>query len=211
MLVHGFFVPPREALDELFASMHSVRRELLREEPRKRGFLRRQGEPSVPEDVPPVLLDVAVEALRLPITAFGNLAANDLRRLVAALEEAAADWPQPTVRFSGGGALEFPGDAAVWARLDGEVEALGGIAREVTRCVERLGLFVDRRVFRPALAVATVTTSTVGEDLEAVVGALDALQGRPWTVDAVVLTTDTRADGNPQEYERIPLGPATPR
>lgn len=208
MLVHGVFLPPRDALDELVRTVRSVRREIVPDDQPKRGFLRRKAEAAVAEDVPPVLVDVPVDALKLPITGFGSLASGDLRRLVDSLRDAATSWAPATVRFSGGGALEFPGDRAVWARLDGEVEQLTEVARSVTKCVERLGLFVDRRAFRPMLAVATVTTSTVGEDLEAVVGALNALQGLPWTVDAVVLTRDARADGNPQEYERIPLGPA---
>lgn len=209
MLVHGVFVPPRDALDELIGAVRSVRREVVPEVEQKRGFLRRRAETPVADvDVPPVLLDVPVDAMKLPITGFGNLAATDLHRLVGALEEAASGWTRPTVFFSGGGALEAPGDRAVWARLGGDIEELTEISRGVTKCVERLGLFVDRRVFQPALAVATVTTSTRGEDLEAVVGVLNDLRGRPWTVDSVVLTVDTRADGNPQEYQRIPVGQA---
>lgn len=184
--------------------MRSVRREVVPEQP-KRGLLRRRaGVPVL--DAPPVLVDEPVETLRLPITAFGNLAANDLRRVVDSLGEAATAWTRPTLRFSGGGALESPGDRSVWARLDGDTEALTEIARGVTKCVERLGLFVDRRAYRPMLAVATVTESTLGEDLDAVVRALNDLQGRPWVVDSVVLTVDPGGSGNAQEYERIPVG-----
>lgn len=159
------------------------------------------------QDVPPVLVDVPVEQLRLPITAFGNLTSSDSRRLGDALAEAAADWDRPTVQFAGGGALEFPGDRNVWARLDGDLDALASVARGVTSCVERLGLFVDRRIFRPMLAVASVTESTTGPDLDAVVGALQDFRGQSWEVDSVVLTTDPAGDGSAlQEFERIPVG-----
>lgn len=205
MLLHAVFVPPRDALVELLDVVRAGRRDPAAEAPAKRSrFLRRSAEP-VPGDVPPVLLDVPIEDLRLPITSFGNLTANDSRRLVDALTEAAAEWGRPAVSFAGGGALEAPGDRSVWARLDGDIGALTDIARGVTTTVERLGLFVDRRVFRPMLAVATVTESTTGPDLEHVVGALQNLRGQPWQVDAVVLTA-TAGPGAVQEYERIQVG-----
>ena len=207
MLVHGAFVPPRSALEELVEAVGSVRRVPEAAPAEKRGFLRRSRTSEVTASgAPPVLVDLPLDALRLPITAFGNLAATDARRLVAALSEAASGWDRPVMRFSGGGALEFPGDRAVWARLDGDLQALTEIAAGVTRCVERIGLFVDRRVFKPALAVATVTESTTGSDLEAVVGRLEELNGQPWEVDAVVLTVDPNGDGTVQEFERVPIG-----
>ena len=206
MLVHGAFVPPRVALEELVDVVRSVRREPVAAPAEKRRLLRRRSADEAAEPSGPVLVDVPVDALRLPITAFGNLTAHDARRLVAALTDAAETWERPTVHFSGGGALESPGDAAVWARLAGDVDALAGIAAAVTRCVESLGLFVDRRIFKPALAVATVTESTTGPDLDAVVGALQELQGQPWEVDSVVLTVDPAGRGAVEEYERIPIG-----
>ena len=210
MLVHGSFVPPRDALEELTKVVRAGRREPVPEPEPKRGlFGRRTGSTSGSAPTPPpppVLLDVPVPQLRLPITAFGNLTSSDTRRLVSELTGMFADWERPTVWFGGGGALEWPGDRAVWARVEGEVAEVTEIARGVTKCVERLGLFVDRRVFRPMLAVAEVTTSTTGPDLEAVVGALEEFRGQSWEVDAVVLTVDPAGDGNVQEHARIPLG-----
>jgi len=207
VLLHGVFVPPRDALEELVGVVRSGRREPAVEPEPKRGLFGRRSADVVAPQQPPVLIDVPIDSLRLPITSFGNLTTNDARRLVAALSEAAAGWAWPVVRFAGGGALEFPGDRAVWARLDGDVVGITAIARDVTTTVERLGLFVDRRAFRPMLAVATVTESTVGSDLEQVVDALDGLSGQPWQVDTVVLTV-TAGDGSTQEYERIPIGPS---
>src|SRR5690242_7564417 len=74
VLVHGVFVPPRDALEELTSAVLSVRREVVVEAEQKRGFLRRRPDAPVP-DVPPVLVDVPVDAMKLPITGFGNLAA----------------------------------------------------------------------------------------------------------------------------------------
>lgn len=206
MLVHGAFVPPRDALEELSKVVRAGRREPAPEPEPKRGLFGRRAEVAPAPPAPPVFIDVPVAALRLPITAFGNLTSGDARRLADELTATFAGWQRPTVWFGGGGALEWPGDRMVWARLEGEVAELTGVSRGVTTCVERLGLFVDRRVFRPMLAVAEVTASTTGPDLEAVVGALEEFRGQSWEVDAVVLTVDPSGDGNVQEHERIPIG-----
>lgn len=205
MLLHGAFVPPREALAELVDVVRSGRREPVAEPPPRRGLFQRRAPEVVAPPGPPVLVDVPVEQLRLPITSFGNLTTHDARRLVDALSEAAADRGRPAVAFCGGGALEFPGDRSVWARLDGDVRALTDLARVVTTTVERLGLFVDRRVFRPMLAVATVTESTTGPDLDHVVGALEHLHGTPWQVDEIVISASA-ADGSLNEFARVPVG-----
>lgn len=189
MLVNGAVVPPRAALEELAGVVGAHRR-------------------AVGPGLPPVLVDVAVDDLRLPITGFGNLTTTDAHHLADRVAASVADSAVPTVRFAGGAALEFPGDWSVWAKLDGDVEELTAIAREVMRSVELLGYFVDRRLFRPMLSVATVTESTTGADLERVVGALEAFRGTEWTVDAVVLTTDGFDDGRSatREFLRVPIG-----
>lgn len=212
MLVDGAIVPPRAVLEEIVAVVQSVRREVESEaepEPAARRLFGRHkdGEPA-PVVEPPVLVDIPVALMQIPITEFGNVTANDAHRLAEAIANAAADWTAPQVRFAGGTALDFPGDPCVWAKLDGDVDALRAIARGVTQSVERLGFFVDRRLFRPMLSLATVTESTTGPDLDAVVGALDAFRGQEWTVDCVVLTTDSfTGDGSEvREFRRISIG-----
>lgn len=185
------------------------RRDPNEEPDHKRGLLRRK-HVAIAADVPPALVDVPVNLLKLPITEFGNMTRSDAQRLAAGIAEAAAGWAVPTVWFAGGGALEFPGDRSVWARLDGDLDALAAIARGVTGCVEKLGFFVDRRLFRPMLSVATVTESTVGPDLDAVVGALQAFRGQSWRVQEIQLTTDVFSDSGEAElrvFEQIPVGP----
>ena len=51
-----------------------------------------------------------------------RVTAGDAARLADTLKDAAAEWECPTVWLSGGGALEFPDDRSVWAKLDGDVE-----------------------------------------------------------------------------------------
>jgi hypothetical protein len=162
-----------------------------------------------PVEAPAAMLElVPVDQLRLPITGFGNLTTHDANRVADAIATAAADWPVPMLRFAGGTALDFPGDWSVWAKLDGDVEGVSAVARGVTQCVEGLGFFVDRRQFRPMLSVATVTRATTGPFLEAVVGALDAFEGEPWTAE-ISLTKETFVEGRAAttEFRRIALAP----
>ena len=148
--------------------------------------------------------------MSLPIAGFGNVTAADAVRLAAALQTAAAGTPGATVRIAGGTALEFTDDHNVWARLEGEVDALKSMARDVTQVVEQHGFFVDRRRFRPLLRVATVTAATTGPFLETVVAALDDFSGEPWAVDQVWLLKAFYG-GNATECEvvdQFPLAPA---
>ena len=212
MLVHGAIIPPRPVLDALAEVVRSVPDPVADATvaPQK-GLLgrlgrRRDESEGAPVTAPPPMLEhVGPDSMQLPITGFGNLTTNDARRLVDTLREAAAGWSAPHVRFAGGAALDYPGDWSVWAKLDGDVDALSAMARAVTQSVERLGYFVDRRQFRPMLSVATVTPATTGPFLESVVGALDTFRGDEWTAE-ISLTKEAFVEGGSRmvEFERIP-------
>ena len=210
MLVHGAIIPPRAVLESVAEVVRSVPEPQASDPAPSKGlrgrFGRHKGDT---EEVPaaPLLEHVPVDSMHFPITGFGNLTAQDANRVADAIEEAAAGWAAPEVWFAGGAALDFPGDWSVWARLDGDLDALGTIARGVTACVEGLGLFVDRRAFRPMLSVATVTPRTTGPYLEQVVAALDAHHGEPWVAD-VALMKDTFVNQRSElvEYRRIAAG-----
>jgi 2'-5' RNA ligase len=216
MLLHAVIVPPRTVLDEVVQVVRSV------DEPRppsppqpSSGSSRRRRDRGVPEAGPPAPTEpgldlVPPEQLHLPITGFGNVTAGDASRLAATLTEAAAGWARPTVRITGGGALEFPDDRAVWAKLEGDVDGLVSIARGVVQAVQSRGFFVDRRAFRPWLAVATITDATTAPYLEEVVAALDAFRGEPWAVECVSVMKRSFSGAVPGSMEsyRIPLAPA---
>lgn len=217
MQVHGAIIPPPSALEAVAAVARSVPTpaDSSRGEPAaSRGLLGRLGrgrtrEEEEPVEAPVAMLEhVPVDRLRLPITGFGNLTTHDADRVADAIATSAASWQAPTLRFAGGTALDFPGDWSVWAKLEGDVDSVSAIARGVTQCVEALGFFVDRRQFRPMLSVATVTTATTGPYLEAVVAALDAFQGEPWTAE-ISLTKETFVEGRPAttEFRRITIAP----
>jgi 2'-5' RNA ligase len=213
MLLHGAIVPPRavlEAVDEVLRSVPVPAVDIEPPSPRK-GLLGRLGgrRPDAVEEpaAPDVVDHVPLSDMYLRVTEFGNLTTSDAHRLADVITEAARGWSPATVHFAGGTALDFPGDWSVWAKLAGDVDPLMAIARGMTRSVEHLGLFVDRRLFRPMLSLATVTEATTGPYLQAVVDALDAFRGEDWTVDEVSLMTQA-FDGDrpaPKEFQRIPL------
>jgi len=212
MLLHGAFLPPAAVIEEVLAVVRSVDQyDAVKEPPATRGLFVRRGHRKGPSEVPvagPEMLEVLpTAAISLPITAFGNLTPSDVQAVIATLGAAAAGWSPPTVRLSGGTALDFPGDWNVWTRLVGETDELAAIARAVTRAVEPLGLFVDRRAFRPLLAVAKVNAATTGPYLESLVAALEAFEGTEWAVRDVVLATIAPGARSSvfTEYRRIPL------
>ena len=208
MLVHGAIIPPSPVCEALADVLRSVPEEAevasVTQHKGRLGRLGRRRDESPDVAAAPMLDRVAPARMQLPLTGFGNLTTNDARRLAETLQEAGAAWSTPRVWFSGGTALDFPGDWSVWAKLDGDVDALAALARGVNQSVERLGYFVDRRQFRPMMSVATVTPATTGPFLEGVVGALDAFRGEEWTVE-ISLTKESFAEGGAEmvEFERI--------
>ena len=213
MLVHGAILPPRAALEAVTEVVRAV------PVPREaeavvapKGLLGRFGrgrseEPAEAAEPPAMLDHVPLGRIQLLVTEFGNLTTNDAHGLAAELTDAARDWTTPTVRFAGGTALDFPGDWSVWAKLAGDLDGLAAIARGVIDCVERLGLFVDRRLFRPMVSVATVTPQTTGPYLQSVVDALDAFEGAEWQV-RLSLTKETFVGATTAwtEFQSIPFG-----
>lgn len=212
MLVHGAIIPPRAALAAVAAVVTGVPEPPEVEHPNPhKGLLGRLGrhKDSALERMPgpSMLAHVTIDQLHFPITGFGNLTTEDAHRVADVIEEAAAGWTPPRVWFAGGTALDFPGDWSVWAKLDGDLDALGTMVRGVTETVEAVGLFVDRRAFRPMLSVATVTSATTGPYLQQVVDALDGFRGEPWMAD-VVLTKEAFVQEGVElvEFRRIQLG-----
>jgi hypothetical protein len=210
MLVHCAIVPPRAELEAVVEVVRAVPETApAPAEEQTTGLLGRLGRrrtEAAEVNRPSMLEHVPIERLQLPVTAFGNLTVQDAERLTDAIAGAATEWSPPHVYFAGGTALDFPGDWSVWAKLAGDIDALDIVARGVTRAVEALGFFVDRRAFRPMLSVATVTPATTGPFLQQVVDALEGYRGEPWTAD-VVLLKETFVDSSAEmvEFHRIAL------
>ena len=124
---------------------------------------------------------MTVADMRMPVTNFGNVALHDAETLLQTLRTESARWPNPELRFHGHAALEWEGDKCVWSKLDGDVDDLLAVGREVPKVVQPLGFLVDRRKFRPWLAVGSITDATTLSYLERLTAALDEFKGTPWT------------------------------
>jgi len=187
MRLFAAVVPPRHALEDLAALVSSV--------------VQGTGE----------LDQVPVGSMQIPITTFGNVAQADAIALGEALRKEATLWPRHELRFAGAAALEWPGDVSVWSRLEGGVEDLETIARGVPKVVQRLGFLVDRRKFRPWLAVGDITDTTSPPVLQRLFDTLEAYRGDPWRVDEILVMrrrrTATAEDEEPFEVmQALPLG-----
>lgn len=157
----------------------------------------------------PELAPVPVDYMRIPITGFGNVAQQDTERLLGALRKATASWVRPEVRFHGSAALEFEGDESIWAKVDGDVDGLLQIGRGVPVAVQPLGFLVDRRQFRPWLAVGSITAATKLPFLEKLTAALDSFEGQPWTAESLTIFRRVPADASGVEeriHEEMPFG-----
>ncbi len=143
--------------------------------------------------------------MHIPIATFGHLTLGDSVQVANVLRTAVATWARPTLHFAGGTALEGRGDKAVWARLDGDLGRLQDLAQGVPTLVQRLSLFVDRRQFRPWLAVGTITDQTTAAFLEELVAALERFEGMTWTQDSVSLMKGLPDSPVFEEMERMSL------
>lgn len=174
-------IPPQSAVDELAALVRSVSDD-------ERQF----------EAVP-------AGWMHLPVTRFGNVTSGEVSRIVEALRQAAAEWTPPRLRFAGAVALEWPGGEEMRAALSGDVDGLTAIARQVPTAVEKLGLFVDRRGFRPWVSVGRVTATTTLPFLTRVVETVGAYSGPEWWMThlSVVRKSWVKADGMACPFEVI--------
>ena len=158
----------------------------------------------------PELAAVPTAEMLIPVTGFGNVSQRDAVQLVSKLTRAAASWPRPDLRFAGSAALEWPGDENVWARLDGDVDGALTIGRGVPPAVKTLGFLVDRRAFRPWMAVGSITDHTTAPYLERLVDQLDEFKGTMWTLESLSIVRKVPLDeaGKVEEVvlDEVPLG-----
>lgn len=172
MRLYAAFVPPPHVRDELARLVATVA-------------------PDTPQLTP-----VPPATMRVTVTNFGNVTLADSVRLLEALRDAAGTWPRPTVHCAQSAALEFEGDRSVWSRLEGDLDELLEVGRGVPKVVHPLGFLVDRRKFRPWIAVGTITEHTTLPYLEKLTAALDGFSGTPWTVDTLTVFKKIPIDQN---------------
>ena len=151
------------------------------------------------------------EATKLtPIAHFGNLTRGDARSLIDTLARHVAGHGPFEVSLGGGAALEWPGDVSAWVRYQGEVDRLRSLAKEVTSAAQSRRLFVDRRAFRPLLALGEITEETTEPSLQRLLDRLDAYEGPTWRLGSVqLMRTRASSDGDGmlvhELYEELPL------
>ncbi len=222
MNLYAEVVPPPHVLDEVMAAVQQAchQAQIAADERAAEGrrgrpgggwFRRkREAESASPAHSSPssVQLDLlAAEELAIPLARFGNVTRRDSLRLADVMRTAAAEIERPAVYFSGASALDFDGDRQVWVRLAGDVDAIRDVPRGVTQAVEKLGFYVDRRLFRTQIAVGTINDATTAPYLEDVVDALKSFSGVAWELDHVrVMRLSYDAGSQNQLLERLPLG-----
>jgi 2'-5' RNA ligase len=144
------------------------------------------------------------------IAHFGNLTRGDARILIDVMAEMVAAHSPFDLSLGGGAALEWPGDVSAWVKYQGEVDPLRAVAREVTSAAQSRRIFVDRRMFRPLLALGEITEETSEPALQRLLDRLDAYQGPTWTLDSLhVMRTRATSDGDGglvhEVFESLPL------
>lgn len=173
--------------------------------PARRGLLRRK--PAPVDDAASAPVDaLAPGQAHLRLASLGNVTVGQSMQLTEVIGEAAAGWSAPTLHVDGLGPTDDPGSLVVG--LAGEVEALRELARNVLQAVERLGLFLDRRAFRPAVEVAVAPEGSAAR-LERAREVLAGYRGPTWTAGGLSLLK-LEYDGaavSVGEVSRLPLGP----
>lgn len=167
------------------------------EEPR-RGLLDRilARRPAEPPAAPVVtLVPAAPEAVFVRLARFGNVTAADADGLAAALEAEAGTWPAPVLRVIAvrvADALPFE----VTAQLDGDVDALRDIYRNVIEVARLQRFYLDRRSFRAELTLGSIEVEVEdGVPVPDVVAGAEVLhQGPRWSPSHITLLRTSFTD-----------------
>jgi hypothetical protein len=222
MFLFAALVPPREVLDDFWSVLTPSVEEVVSPEPKeigrharatrtRRSRRRQVAAVDAPPPPPPPLVDITpVPHVNLMLAKFGNLALNDAHRLVDSLGRAALEWPSPRLRLRGITPLDADGSPSIWVDIDGDLDALGDIARGVPRVAAGLSLFVDRRVFQPRVRLGSVNPAASAPQLEALLAELEQFDSNAWWQTGFALYTHAdHGSGEPsfKTYADIPLGP----
>lgn len=151
---------------------------------RPRSWRRPRAASASPVTVP--LVPLPVERMAVHVTRFGFVDPESATRLQVALERDALAWTAPTVRVVG--RLSTHGtDEQLHLDLDGEVDGLRSVFREITDSARRAGFMLDRRSFVPVIPVADLDPAVSDEALATLVAALEDFAGEPWQARVVTL------------------------
>lgn len=148
---------------------------------------------------------VPPEEMYVLLARFGNLTEDQVPRLADALANGLADSPVATVGFAPPRLVD---GQDVFVELTGEVDVVAGLARVVPKIAEKVRLYVDRRIFRPGIVVASVDPAD-GRPLvaERVTYAGARWASDPWLAEGVSLvrTRWVRGADVSEEVRFIPI------
>lgn len=147
---------------------------------------------------------VPPDQLFVLITRFGNLTEDVTFKLARALADQLAEVPRAEVSF---GAPRMGAGGEVVVGIEGEVEVLADLARAVPMIAEHRRLYVDRRVFRPELLVATTGLDPSSVLIERLLSGTARWSGQPWETDGISLMRTRWLSGKDrsEEFLFIPL------
>jgi 2'-5' RNA ligase len=201
MQLHAVIVaPPGVVADAAETARRLVEAQVPGEESRPGLMARLRRRPAEP--APAVTFAPADPgAVFVRLAKFGNVTSTDASSLASALTAVAATWPAPHLHVSGVSVGQGrPID--VTARLDGDVEALAAIYRNLNDAAKREGFFLDRRSFRSEVTVGEVQVPDGAVVPDTLPGATVEDRGAEWQPTHIsFLRSVHRADG--PAYEEI--------
>ena len=211
MQLQAVIIPPPDVVRAALTTAHElVPPPPVAVEQPSRGFLgrilgRRQPEPPTASVV--TLVPAPPEAVFVRLAKFGNVTADDAGALTAALAAAAGTWPAPVLRVSRVQAADAR-PFEVTAELEGDVDGLREIYRNVIEVARLQRFYLDRRTFLSRLTLGTIEVEggategglsggvgDAGPVLDAVAGAEVAHRGQSWKVPRITLVRAAYAHG----------------
>lgn len=197
MQLHAVIVPPPGVVqDALDAAGDLIPPPPAATEEPRRGLVDRllARRPVEPPAAPVVTLaPAASEAVFVRLAKFGNVTATDADGLAAALEAEAGTWSAPVLRVSAVRVADaHPFD--VTAQLDGGVDALRDIYRNVIEVARLQRFYLDRRSFRAELTLGSVEVEDGGPVPDVVAGAEVPHQGPRWSPSHITLLRTSFTD-----------------
>lgn len=130
---------------------------------------------------PPGLRWTRPEQWHLTLAFLGEVPADEVPALTAALEAVVGDAPM-SLRLAGGGCF---GTRVLWVGLAGDVHALRTLAADLSGAANRCGIALEDQGFRPHLTLARAGREKA--DLRPAAAELAQIVGPPWEVSAVQL------------------------
>lgn len=209
MYLSAVLLPPlaqREEVARLLADLAGRMDAPVAESRRRWGRSRPSSPPAGGAPAGRLLTPLPVGLMGVHVTKFGYVEPEAGTRLRTTLERDALGWTAPTVHVTG--ELRTHGsDERLHLALDGDVDGLRQVFRDLTDSAKRAGFMLDRRTFVPLLPVADLDDGVSDAALGTLVAGLEDFVGTPWPVAALTLVRLGFGSGDElTEVATIPIG-----